>query len=220
MSEGAPDSKGMPTLPSKPNLIKKDEKNKGSNPTNRNILVVRHGSTAMNDPGDERIRAWIDVPLDEKGIEEAKAVGRRLKGLIDVIIASDLIRTRQTAKEISKETGAPIIAFTKAARPWDVGDFAGKPVPEVLPLLYKAAKDTPGEKLPGGESFDSFRKRWLQEVKEIEKAFPDKRIAIVTHHRNERMYDAWKKKGAPENLDFDWDTFAVKGIPPGNVLIA
>lgn len=219
-SEGAKDPKGMPTLPSKPALLRGDRKNKGAAAPRRELLIVRHGSTKLNSETADRIRGWKDVPLDEKGRKEAEVVGERLKGLVDVIIASDLIRTKETAQIISKVTGAPIAAFTKGARPWNVGVFTGKPTQEVLPYLYKAAKEFPDEKIPEGESFNDFKTRWLSEVQHIETKFPDKRVAIVTHHRNERMYDAWKKKGAKPDMDFDFKIFATKGIPPGNVLIA
>ena len=36
------------------------------------LILVRHGHTSLNSPGDdERLRAWLDVPLDEKGLREA-----------------------------------------------------------------------------------------------------------------------------------------------------
>lgn len=46
---------------------------------------------------------WLDTPLTEKGIRQAKAVAKRLKDEnIDMIISSDLKRARQTAEEINK----------------------------------------------------------------------------------------------------------------------
>lgn len=221
MSEGATDPKGMPKLMSKRIAENKDEKNKGTNPANRNIIIIRHGKTALNSETADAIRGWRDVPLDEKGIKEAKAVGKELKGLVDVIVSSDLIRTRQTAKEVSKATGAPIIVFTKALRPLDVGKYTGMPTQEVLGDIYDFVKNKPDEKLPGSsESFNIFKTRLLKEIQSIEKAFPNKRVAVVTHHRDERMYRAWREAGSPDNFDYKWDVFAQKGIPPGSFLIS
>ena len=219
MSEGASDPKGMPHLLSKSTAKKEDSSNEGSVPGKRSIIMVRHGSTKLNDPDNERIRGWNDVPLDEKGKKEAEAVGERLKGLVDVIVASDLKRTQETAKSISEKTGAPIVAFSKALRPWNVGVFTSQPVKLILNDLYTAAKRSPDEVIPEGESFNQFKDRFLKEMEQIEKNFPDKRVAVVAHHRNQVLYDAWKKKGAKSNLDFDWDTFASKGIDPGDFQI-
>lgn len=216
--DGPQDKKSLPPQPSKEVAENKDKMNKGANPKYRNIILVRHGATALNE-GEEKIRGWKDVPLNEHGHEEAKVAGKKLKGLVDAIVSSDLIRTKQTAKHISDETGAPIVAFSKALRPWNVGVFTSQPVKLILQDLYTAAKRSPNDKIPEGESFNDFKDRFLKEIQVIEKAFPNKRVAVVAHHRNERMYEAWKKKGAPDNYDFDWDTFAQKGIPPGEFKI-
>lgn len=219
LSEGASDPKGMPKLMKESTAKNKDKSNEGSNPTNRNIVIVRHGSTKLNSDKVEKLRGWLDVPLDEKGVKEATAVGKRLKGLIDVIIASDLKRTQETAKHVSEHSGAPIIAFSKALRPLNLGIFTGQPKDLVLENIYDFIKRKPDEAIPDGESFHTFRDRFLKEIQEIEKKFPDKRVGIVTHHRNERMYAAWKKKGAPKDFSYDWDTFRTKGIPPGDFII-
>jgi broad specificity phosphatase PhoE len=48
-------------------LHKKDE------PKGRPIIIARHGQTKLN--AEDKIRAWIDVPLDEVGIEQAQDLG-------------------------------------------------------------------------------------------------------------------------------------------------
>jgi broad specificity phosphatase PhoE len=63
------------------------------------LILVRHGHTSLNSPGsDERLRAWLDVPLDEKGMQEVAETAKKLtKYPIEVIYCSDLRRARQTA---------------------------------------------------------------------------------------------------------------------------
>ena len=39
------------------------------------LILIRHGHTALNGPGeDERLRGWLDVPLDQQGLDEARGI--------------------------------------------------------------------------------------------------------------------------------------------------
>jgi Histidine phosphatase superfamily (branch 1) len=73
------------------------------------LILVRHGHTSLNRPGDdERLRSWLDVPLDDKGMEEvAKTADTLRKYPIDVIYCSDLRRARQTAEVVRRRVKAP-----------------------------------------------------------------------------------------------------------------
>ena len=64
------------------------------------LILVSRGHTSLNSPGaDERLRAWLDIPLDDKGKQEAVETSETLKGRpIEVIYCSDLRRARQTAE--------------------------------------------------------------------------------------------------------------------------
>ena len=53
------------------------------------VYFVRHGQTYLN--RYNRMQGWSDAPLTEKGIEDAKRVGRALsKVKFDYIFSSDL----------------------------------------------------------------------------------------------------------------------------------
>ena len=41
------------------------------------VVFVRHGESIWNK--SNRFTGWVDVPLNAKGIEEARAAGRRLR---------------------------------------------------------------------------------------------------------------------------------------------
>ena len=61
------------------------------------LYVVRHGQTEWN--LEHRCQGISDIPLTEKGIEEAKQLQELVKSLnIDVVISSPLSRARDTAK--------------------------------------------------------------------------------------------------------------------------
>ena len=74
-------------------------------------------------PGwDERLRGWLDVPLDGVGLEEAAKTAEEIGGLgsVDAIYCSDLRRARQTAEAFRRRTKAPVVA-TRDLRPWNPG---------------------------------------------------------------------------------------------------
>jgi broad specificity phosphatase PhoE len=183
----------------------------------RDIQLVRHGATSMNnaDVSVDRIRGWKNVPLSAEGKEEAERIGDKIKqSPPDVIVSSDLKRAHDTAKIISKKIGVPIKEVSQSFRPWNVGDYAGKTSSVAIPVLAKYAKDTPDKPLPGGESFNSFRDRFFTGLTDV-LGRHDGKVAIVTHHRNERLLNAWLEAGAPDNGKIDIGTFNKKGEAPG-----
>ena len=61
------------------------------------VTLVRHGTTAWNDTG--RYQGWSDTPLSEQGRAEAARLRGRLAGeRWDRVVASDLLRARETAE--------------------------------------------------------------------------------------------------------------------------
>lgn len=60
------------------------------------LFVLRHGESIWNK--ENKFTGWIDVPLSEKGKEEALMAGSQLLDFhFDHVITSDLKRTKQTA---------------------------------------------------------------------------------------------------------------------------
>ncbi len=178
------------------------------------IVIIRHGSTKLN--SEDRIRGWSEIPLDAHGKREAKSLGEKLKDSdIHCLIASDLDRTQETAAIISSITGIPFEKVTKDFRPWHLGEFTGQPTEKVHPLMAEFAREYPDDKIKGGESFNTFKERFLDGLFKIKKQYPGQRIGIVTHHRGDRIFAAWKAKGFPKSKEVDIDVFLRKGIEPG-----
>jgi probable phosphoglycerate mutase len=89
------------------------------------LFLVRHGDTVHIQQG--LMQGWIGSELTDEGREQAEIVGNKLKNKkIDLIMASDLSRTKQTAEIISNIINAPII-FDWLIRERDNGIFNGKP---------------------------------------------------------------------------------------------
>jgi 2,3-bisphosphoglycerate-dependent phosphoglycerate mutase len=60
------------------------------------LILLRHGQSQWN--LENRFTGWVDVPLSDKGEEEARAAGDKLRGhRIDVVFTSVLKRAIDTA---------------------------------------------------------------------------------------------------------------------------
>ena len=78
------------------------------------LVLVRHGQSAWN--LETKFTGWTDVPLSEKGIEEAKEAGKILKEKnfhCDIAFTSVLKRAEDTLDYILKEMGEENIEVKK-----------------------------------------------------------------------------------------------------------
>jgi 2,3-bisphosphoglycerate-dependent phosphoglycerate mutase len=96
--------------------------------SDRLLVLVRHGQSEWN--LKNLFTGWRDVDLTEKGIEEARAAGRRLKaqGLrFDVAFTSVLVRAQRSLDLMLEEMGQKNIAVLKdqALNERDYGDLSG-----------------------------------------------------------------------------------------------
>jgi broad specificity phosphatase PhoE len=150
------------------------------------LILVRHGHTPLNRPGDdERLRSWLNVPLDDKGREEvAKTAHTLSKYPINVIYCSDLLRARQTAEVVRHRVKAPVIA-TNELRPWNLGVFGGQRVKDILPFLG-ILNQRPDLAAPSGESFFQFYGRYSYRLSALLGLADssDGYVLAVTHVRN------------------------------------
>lgn len=150
------------------------------------VLLVRHGETAWNREG--RIQGWSPTPLTERGHEQACGVAAHLAADHDVdrVVASDLRRTRETARPVVRETGAPV-SFDRGWRERSFGVFEGvlaenffedHPEYGVFETGYHAATETP----ENGESIVEARERALDAWERLVADLGgDETVAVVTH---------------------------------------
>ena len=60
------------------------------------LILMRHGQSVWNQKN--LFTGWVDVPLTEKGIEEALQGGKKIRDIpIDIVYVSSLIRAQMTA---------------------------------------------------------------------------------------------------------------------------
>ena len=94
----------------------------------RLLVLVRHGESEWNKLN--LFTGWRDVDLSERGIEEARTAGRRLKAMgltFDMAFTSALKRAQRTLDIILEEMGLVGIPVEKdqALNERDYGDLAG-----------------------------------------------------------------------------------------------
>ena len=186
------------------------------------VFLIRHGSTDFNKEGGtsaDRIRGWANVPLNDQGREDADKAAKKLSDENpSKIFASDLIRAEETAHILDKEHNAPIILSTNL-RPWGLGDLEGKQTKDVEHIMDHYIK-SPDEVVPNGESFNTFKNRYLNYLQQIiQKSLQDKNTYfVVCHLRNVKAYLAWEHKGFPENLDININDMINDVVDPGAVI--
>jgi 2,3-bisphosphoglycerate-dependent phosphoglycerate mutase len=89
------------------------------------LALVRHGQSLWN--LENRFTGWVDVPLTEKGVEEARAAGERLRGQhFDVAYTSSLTRAQETLRLIMETAGLDLpVIRDQALNERHYGDLQG-----------------------------------------------------------------------------------------------
>jgi len=147
------------------------------------LVLIRHGETNWN--REMRWQGQTDVPLNPTGVRQAKAAAESLRGTkLDAIYTSDLQRARQTAEAVAAATGAPVLS-DRRLREIQLGAWEGMSFEDIRArdgeALDHFRTDPVGIRAPGGESVPEVRRRVLACLRDILRAFPEGRVAIVSH---------------------------------------
>ena len=146
------------------------------------LYVARHGQTDWN--ALNKVCGSTNRPLNEKGVQQAEALGERVKNLgIDVIVASPMTRAQQTAKAVSLALGIDIITDDRL-REHDYGAFEGvdRGRDEYWQQKYLFAS-----KFPQGESVLQLAQRVYNAIEDAKEKYPDKTVLFVCHGGVSRM---------------------------------
>ncbi len=145
------------------------------------LIIVRHGQT------EENVKKIIQSPkskLTPDGIEQAKAVARKLKSQkITIAYISDFVRTKETAKEILKYHPKTKIVYTKMLREKNAGIFIGEPLEKQKNARGKSGLSFYDFQPPHGESLIDTQHRVTKFYQKLlkDKKYKDKTILVVTH---------------------------------------
>ncbi|HWA67055.1 MAG TPA: bifunctional RNase H/acid phosphatase [Mycobacteriales bacterium] len=144
--------------------------------------LLRHGETPLSI--EKRFSGRGDAALTDRGTAQARAAAHRLSGLgLDVIVASPLRRTRQTAEIVASAVGADVVVEDGFAET-DFGDWEGATFGEInkrSPEQLRAWLDDPNLAPPGGESMAATAKRVAAARERTVASYPDAKVLVVTH---------------------------------------
>ncbi len=139
------------------------------------VWLIRHGESETNRDG--LWTGWLDVPLTEKGKEDASAARRLLAGVqFDKIYASDLQRAKTTA-----EIAIPGCQYEQKPilREINVGNIAGKPLSAVMDRDNRPM-NRDGYGSFGGETTEVFSNRVGTFMRSLESEACEN-IAVFSH---------------------------------------
>ena len=149
------------------------------------IYFVRHGETILTPQRKFSGTGSLDPELMQEGLDQAELVAAECVKLgADVLIASPLKRTRQTAEAIARTTGLEII-FDDVWYELSFGAWDGKAIEEVRkeePDEYQAWLNSSSYAPPGGESYDEASIRIEEALEKLVAEYPGKKIIVVTHN--------------------------------------
>lgn len=153
------------------------------------IYVIRHGETDANK--ESVFQGSSDWPLNEDGKKLATITGQKMKGIkFDACYSSPLIRAKQTAEILLKESGNDVdIEYDNRLKEINAGVYEGKKIwvtkpnkpeiPRILMLLFKYNPFLCG-KFKGGESVRQVCRRTQDFLKELSKK--DYENVLVSMH--------------------------------------
>jgi len=149
------------------------------------IFLIRHGETILTPFKKFSGDGPLNPELTHIGLEQAEKVAAAVAKLNpEVIIASPLKRTTQTAEALSKATGLPIV-FEQAWIECSFGIWDGLSIDEVkerYPADYQSWISSTAFAPPEGESYDNVAMRVDAALSQIAAEYPGQRVAVVTHN--------------------------------------
>lgn len=164
------------------------------------VVLLRHGETEWSASG--RHTGRTDVPLTERGRQQARALGTAVAGRrFDEVLTSPLQRAAETCRLAGLDG-----TVLDDVREWDYGDYEGRTTPEIR-------EEEPGwtvwrGPVPGGEGIEEVAARADRVVARLVAAGGD--VAVVSHGHFLRVLTArWLELSPVEGRRFALDTATV-----------
>lgn len=150
------------------------------------VLLVRHGLTATT---GHVLTGWTPgIPLDDRGRQQAAALGARLAPVaLDAIITSPLQRCRETAEAIAAAgEGRPALAEDPRVGECRYGDWTGQPLKRLArEALWRVVQLHPGAaRFPGedGESLLDMQHRAVSAVRDWNSRLGNEAVYLICSH--------------------------------------
>jgi len=148
------------------------------------LVLVRHGETDWNKEG--RFQGQHDIGLNQRGLLQARETAiAAVTWRPTAIWASPLVRTMQTAGEISRLVGIPVSPEPgfKELQLGRLEGVTGEEMRRNWPQVYQAWRQDPGDVvMPGGESIAQLQERAWQAVLRLEQSHSENDVVVIVSH--------------------------------------
>ena len=147
------------------------------------VYLIRHGETFWNREG--RCQGISDIPLTEKGYQQAHALAKALMNKpLSLILSGPLQRTRETAALIAKPHGLSV-ETREELREWNQGELEGLTGTQLLrnhqAYFERWFQDPAGAAPPGGETLRALQERAWPVIDGLRERALDGPVAVVSH---------------------------------------
>ena len=153
------------------------------------LYFTRHGQTIWNVEG--KVCGATDIELTELGHEQAKELGEHIKAdkdiKIDEIVASPLVRAKNTAEHISGITGIPMHTDMRVIEQ-NFGKYESTPRNGEE---FKKAKQNFISHFEGGETMLHLCQRIYNLLDDIREEADDKVYLLVAHNGISRVIQSY-----------------------------
>lgn len=140
------------------------------------LYAARHGETQWN--LEDKVCGRTDLPLTEKGHQQAALLAEKVGDLrIDLIIASPMLRARQTAAPAAEKWKIPMILDDRLIEQ-DYGIFEGE---NRFSDGFLNNKRMFAYRYPGGESMMDVAARVYDLIGDIKREHAGKNVLLVCH---------------------------------------
>lgn len=178
------------------------------------VLLVRHATTAAT---GKRLGGWTPgVHLDENGVAQAEATGRRIAAAgmdVSAVYSSPLERTRDTAKIVARALGLRV-RTRRGLGEVDYGDWTDRPLAQLRRRKdWAVIQHTPSRfTFPNGDSIRGAQSRVVNEIEAL--AAEHRKDAIVAVSHADII-----KAAVAHFLGMPLDTFQRIVVSPGSVTV-
>ncbi|PKO22628.1 MAG: histidine phosphatase family protein [Chloroflexi bacterium HGW-Chloroflexi-1] len=148
------------------------------------FILIRHGETEWN--REVRFRGRADISLNDVGLAQAAATGRRIAAAWQpaAIYCSPMIRARQTAAAIAEWVSLPVQPH-EGLYDIDFGQLQGLTVDEAAarwPEVVRSWVETPGAtRFPGGERLADLHARAMAMLETLTVRHENETVVLVGH---------------------------------------
>lgn len=169
-------------------------------PANR-LHLIRHGE--VHNPSSVIYGRLPHFQLSERGHQMAAAAAIELKNQkrpVNRVVASPLLRTRESAEHVEREFGLSVSTDDRLIEPWN--NFEGRKIGGLhiiaRPHLYYHLRNP--QRPSWGEPFEAVASRMLEAMDHAWNSVPDGDVVLVTHQLPiEMVHRKLSGKNLPHN---------------------